>query len=237
MAGSAWRDEVLCRLVRRNELESAFAHLITSHAHLAQTSQDLQSQNSSLSFINGRLRQENTELKALNAVSNDQVELTEKYGILEKKLFKVQEELTELHRRKGDNAQQVIDLTAQLKISDNELADKEAKLKDNEDVIKRLKEELDKLGENMRELQETNQLLKDEYQTLQLALTSSESKLVEVKKENDRLIEQIMEFKAQDVMRMNQENDVFDKMKQQQVQQQLREAAEEKNPPIIIPDK
>lgn len=39
----------------------------------------------------------------------------------------------------------------------------------------------------MNELEATNQLLKDEYQTLQLALTSAEQKLIETQKENNQL--------------------------------------------------
>ena len=39
----------------------------------------------------------------------------------------------------------------------------------------------------MHELEATNQLLKDEYQTLQLTLNSAEQKLVEVQKENSQL--------------------------------------------------
>jgi hypothetical protein len=34
---------------------------------------------------------------------------SERVSMLEKKLFSVQEELTELHRRRSENAQQIID--------------------------------------------------------------------------------------------------------------------------------
>ena len=49
------------------------------------------------------------------------------------------------------------------------------------------------------ELEATNQLLKDEYQTLQLALSSAEQKLVAAQKENDRLVCEILDMKERDV--------------------------------------
>ena len=56
----------------------------------------------------------------------------EQVSVLEKKLFAAQEELTELHRRRRENAQQIIDQTA--------LA------KENEMRIKELQEMLDLSG-------------------------------------------------------------------------------------------
>ena len=50
------------------------------------------------------------------------------------------------------------------------------------------------------ELEATNQLLKDEYQTLQLALSSAEQKLITAQKENDLLVAQILDMKERDVM-------------------------------------
>ena len=73
----------------------------------------------------------------------------------------------------------------------------------------------------MHELEATNQLLKDEYQTLQLALTSAEQKLVEVQKENNTLVTQIIEFKERDVLRLNQENDKAMRLQQERIKKQL----------------
>jgi hypothetical protein len=43
---------------------------------------------------------------------------------LEQKLFNLQEELTDLHRRKGENAQQIIDLNNALQEKEKILQDK-----------------------------------------------------------------------------------------------------------------
>lgn len=46
---------------------------------------------------------------------------------LEQKLYKLQEELTDLHRRKGENAQQLVELNQCLQERDKLLATKENK--------------------------------------------------------------------------------------------------------------
>ena len=53
--------------------------------------------------------------------------------------------------------------------------------------MKNAQDEVNHLRSAMHELEATNQLLKDEYQTLQLTLNSAEQKLVEVQKENSQL--------------------------------------------------
>lgn len=50
--------------------------------------------------------------------------LTEKISVLEQKLLMQQEELTELHRRRGENAQMIIDLNAKLHLNEQAIASK-----------------------------------------------------------------------------------------------------------------
>ncbi len=64
-------------------------------------------------------------------------------------------------------------------------------------------EEVVFLQSALGELEATNQLLKDEYQTLQLALSSAEQKLVAAQKENDLLVAQILDMKERDVQVTN----------------------------------
>ena len=141
--------------------------------------------------------------------------------------FSLQEELTMLHRRKGENAQQVIDLTATAKANEVTLNEKAAIILSLESHVANLKEEVQRLKNALQELEGTNQLLKDEYTTLQLALSSAETKLVQAQKENDKLVGQIIELKERDVARMNQENDLFFMHKQEMVKLQLADAARE----------
>ena len=93
--------------------------------------------------------------------------------------------------------------------------------------MKNAQDEVNHLRSAMHELEATNQLLKDEYQTLQLTLNSAEQKLVEVQKENSQLVGQIMEFKDRDVLRLNQENDRAMRVQQERIKKQLEEAVAE----------
>ena len=93
--------------------------------------------------------------------------------------------------------------------------------------MKNAQDEVNHLRSAMHELEATNQLLKDEYQTLQLTLNSAEQKLVEVQKENSQLVGQIMEFKDRDVLRLNQENDRAMRLQQERIKKQLEEAVAE----------
>ena len=132
-----------------------------------------------------------------------------------------------MHRRKGENAQQVIDLTAAVKEKDAALDERAARLAAAEQRLEAARSELSRARAQIHELEATSQLLKDEYQTLQLALTTAERKLVEAQKDNDRLVAQLIELKEKDVARMNQENDDFARIKQEEVRRQLEEAARE----------
>ena len=140
-----------------------------------------------------------------------------------------------LSRRKGENAQQVIDLSATVKVCEKELIEKQSKIDYLEAEIVSLKDDLKRTEGQTLELESTNQLLKDEYQALQLALTSAETKLRAIQKENEVLVTQLMELKAKDADRMNFENDQFLQKQQMQMQIELAEAAKEQK--SVSPEK
>lgn len=81
-------------------------------------------ENIQLSVQNEKLRLCNTGIEATgSANSSGECKAHEqKLQILEQKLLAQQEELTELHRRKGENAQQIIDLNKKLQDKEKQLA-------------------------------------------------------------------------------------------------------------------
>jgi len=201
-----------------------FSDIILRHNRMLDKVGGLALENNSLTFVNQRLEDENRRLKEAGGGGADH---SENIHELQKKMFSVQEELTELHRRKGENAQQVIDLTSTVKQNERELTERQAKIESLQAEIIALQHDLKGAEATIAELESTNQLLKDEYQALQLALSSAENKLTAVKKENDDLVAKVMMFKAEHAERMNAENDVFMKKQQQMVQIELAEAAKE----------
>merc|ERR550519_542108 len=135
--------------------------------------------------------------------------------------------MTEMHRRKGENAQQVIDLSLALRLSEKQLEDVRSSLAVAEATMEGLREDLVTSETVRAETEATSQLLKDEYQALQLALTSAEDKLRVVQAENETLVQQLMALKTMDVERMNFENEMFVAKQQRQMQLELAEAVRE----------
>ena len=116
----SWRKSILCQLRNRNQREiTPFQDLIQMHNRIVERISSLQMENTQLAFINERLKEDLNNLKIstgdnhLTSKGNslgdksDQMTCTEDtvakstIAMLEKKLFTIQEELTELHRRKG----------------------------------------------------------------------------------------------------------------------------------------
>merc|ERR1712212_152077 len=115
--------------------------------------------------------------------------------MLEKKLFAIQEELTELHRRKGENAQQIIDQSAQLKNNERLLEDRTQTCTKLKKELEESKEIITRLQSRISELESTNQLLMDEYQASQLERTTKERELLEERKLNTQMETQILQLK------------------------------------------
>ena len=115
-----WRKSILRQLRSRNQREiTPFQDLIQIHNRIVERISTLQLENSQLAFINERLKDEIKNLKIstgnkLETKSNPSGSLSDQglavndvaaqatITMLEKKLFAIQEELTELHRRKGN---------------------------------------------------------------------------------------------------------------------------------------
>ena len=114
-----WRKSILRQLRSRNQKEiTPFHDLIQIHNRIVERISTLQLENSQLTFINERLKDDIKNLKITTgdksesksnpsgsvgdpivAVNDAAAQAT--ITMLEKKLFAIQEELTELHRRKG----------------------------------------------------------------------------------------------------------------------------------------
>jgi len=72
------------------------------------------------------LRAQNIQLESqiIRGNPNGDYVYSEKISGLEQKLLLQQEELTELHRRRGENAQMIIDLNAKLQLTEQTLTSK-----------------------------------------------------------------------------------------------------------------
>ncbi|ESO92893.1 hypothetical protein LOTGIDRAFT_120226, partial [Lottia gigantea] len=151
----------------------------------------------------------------------------EKTQALEQKLYRLQEELTELHRKRGENSQQIIDLNDKLQAKEKELLVKDGLLADSEVRVYALRTEQKNLEATILELEATNQMLKDEHQALQLAFSTIEEKYRKSKDENRELVERWLHLKSKDADKLNEENDSFRRQRAAKLRKELAEAAVE----------
>ncbi|XP_036277225.1 autophagy-related protein 16-1 isoform X8 [Pipistrellus kuhlii] len=144
--------------------------------------------------------------------------------------MKHQEELTELHKKRGELAQLVIDLNNQMQQKDKEMQMNEAKIAECLQTISDLETECQELRNKLQDLERANQTLKDEYDALQITFTALEEKLRKTSEENQELVTRWMAEKAQEANRLNAENEKDSRRRQARLQKELAEAAKEPLP-------
>ncbi|EFX75688.1 hypothetical protein DAPPUDRAFT_306657 [Daphnia pulex] len=219
------RRVIVKEIEKRNYREKEpFEVLIATYNKLFDAVSELRHEILLLTIQNEKLRQESLQNGQGLCEGN---KAPEKSSILEQKIYSLQEELTNLHRRKGEHAQQIVDLTSKLQETEKNLSLKESLLNEAETTIIVLKDEKKQLEISLSEIEGGNQVLRDEHQALQIAYASIEEKLKMLHFENIALVERLMAYKAHDAEILNKENEHFVKIKQAQMQKELEEAASE----------
>ncbi|XP_063061530.1 autophagy-related protein 16-1 isoform X2 [Engraulis encrasicolus] len=148
--------------------------------------------------------------------------------------IKHQEELTELHKKRGELAQNVIELNNQIQLKDKEIQSNEAKMLEYQQQISGLQGECRELRGQLQELERANQTLKDEYDALQITFSALEEKLRRTTEDNQELVSRWMAEKAQEANKLNAENEKDCRRRQAKLQKELADAAKEPLP--IDPD-
>ncbi|XP_056098930.1 autophagy-related protein 16-1 isoform X1 [Rhinichthys klamathensis goyatoka] len=144
--------------------------------------------------------------------------------------IKHQEELTELHKKRGELAQTVIELNNQIQQKDKEIQSNEAKMLDYQQQISRLEGECRDLRNSLADLERANQTLRDEYDALQITFSALEEKLRKTTEDNQELVTRWMAEKAQEANRLNAENEKDTRRRQAKLQKELADAAKEPLP-------
>ncbi|XP_029372892.1 autophagy-related protein 16-1-like isoform X2 [Echeneis naucrates] len=144
--------------------------------------------------------------------------------------IKHQEELTELHKKRGELAQSVIELNNQIQQKDKEIQRNEAKMLDYQQQISKLEEDCRELRSYLQDLERANQTLKDEYDALQITFSALEEKLRKTTEDNQELVSRWMAEKALEANRLNAENEKDSRRRQAKLQKELADAAKEPLP-------
>uniref|UniRef100_A0A8P4K4P2 APG16-like 1 n=1 Tax=Dicentrarchus labrax TaxID=13489 RepID=A0A8P4K4P2_DICLA len=142
--------------------------------------------------------------------------------------IKHQEELTELHKKRGELAQSVIELNNQIQQKDKEIQSNEAK--SYQQQINNLEGDCRDLRSSLQDLERANQTLKDEYDALQITFSALEEKLRKTTEDNQELVSRWMAEKAQEANKLNAENEKDSRRRQAKLQKDLADAAKEPLP-------
>uniref|UniRef100_A0A9J8A272 APG16-like 1 n=1 Tax=Cyprinus carpio carpio TaxID=630221 RepID=A0A9J8A272_CYPCA len=148
--------------------------------------------------------------------------------------IKHQEELTELHKKRGELAQSVIELNNQIQQKDKEIQSNEAKMLEYQQQVSHLEGEGRDLRNSLADLERANQTLRDEYDALQITFSALEEKLRKTTEDNQELVTRWMAEKAQEANKLNAENEKDSRRRQAKLQKDLADAAKEPLP--IEPD-
>ncbi|XP_059476076.1 autophagy-related protein 16-1 [Neocloeon triangulifer] len=225
-ADGYWRENILAQLNTRNKLQNySFQELIACHNKIFESATALRSENLQLSIRNEQLRQENSEASMRSLPSDGKS--SDKVQALEHKLLKKQDELTDLLRTKGENAQALVELNRKLNEKEKLLVIRDQNLMEAAEREHRLQQKLQATDTLCSDLKASSDTLKDEYYALHLAFEALQEKLRKAQEENAVLVERLMRIKAKDAEKLNEENENFVRKKQAKVAQELEEAAKD----------
>ncbi|KAM9001184.1 autophagy-related protein 16-1 isoform X4 [Sarcophilus harrisii] len=226
----SWKRHIAEELRRRDRLQrQAFEEIIAQYNKLLEKS-DLQS------VLADKLQAEKYDLQGRHEISPGHDGMWNDAQLQEMAQLRIkhQEELTELHKKRGELAQSVIDLNNQMQQKDREMQMNEAKIAECLQKISELETECQELRNKLQDLERANQTLKDEYDALQITFTALEEKLRKTTEDNQELVTRWMAEKAQEANRLNAENEKDSRRRQARLQKELAEAAKEPLP--VEPD-
>ncbi|XP_053808056.1 autophagy-related protein 16-1 isoform X4 [Vidua macroura] len=225
-----WKRHIAEELRRRDRLQrQAFEEIIAQYNKLLEKS-DLHA------VLADKLQAEKYDMQSRHEISpgHDSTWNDAQLQELAQLKIKHQEELTELHKKRGELAQSVIDLNNQMQQKDKEMQMNEAKIAEYLQKISELETECQELRSKLQDLERANQTLKDEYDALQITFNALEEKLRKTTEDNQELVSRWMAEKAQEANRLNAENEKDSRRRQARLQKELAEAAKEPLP--VEPD-
>ncbi|XP_054061701.1 autophagy-related protein 16-1 isoform X7 [Rissa tridactyla] len=221
-----WKRHIAAELRRRDRLQrQAFEEIIEQYNKLLEKS-DLHA------VLADKLQAEKYDMQSRHEISpgHDGTWNDAQLQELAQLKIKHQEELTELHKKRGELAQSVIDLNNQMQQKDKEMQMNEAKIAEYLQKISELETECQELRSKLQDLERANQTLKDEYDALQITFNALEEKLRKTTEDNQELVSRWMAEKAQEANRLNAENEKDSRRRQARLQKELAEAAKEPLP-------
>ncbi|XP_055923095.1 autophagy-related protein 16 [Eupeodes corollae] len=195
-----WRQSIITRIIDRNKRESSYhKELIQQNNRFYDTVVQLEAENLRINVENEKLR---------TAVATGGKDSGGSFAVLER-LLAEQKHLTELHKRKGDNSQMIVDLSMKVEEQRKLLAEKDLNCAEHMKMNQILRAESAMLKSSLEELKKLDTTLRDEHTALQLAFSALEEKMRGIQDENRSLLERLMKYKSKDADKLNEENESF----------------------------
>ncbi|XP_055333719.1 autophagy-related protein 16-1-like [Paramacrobiotus metropolitanus] len=205
---NGWKVHVLQKLKKRNRTGEDFRPVFDAYGKLFELAESLKVQNKQLQYQVEKSK-DDTQRNGFRGGNVGDPDPAEKISMLEQKVYRLQEELTEMHKRKGDNAQQLVDMRAQLEEKEMTLHDKDRKIRDQEDIIYNIQQAISNSEVMLLDLEHSNRLLKDEQQALNAAYSCIEEKHRKLEQEYEELIGRWLKLKADEAEEKNREAESF----------------------------
>ncbi|KAM7398770.1 hypothetical protein PAMP_018085 [Pampus punctatissimus] len=224
--GITWKKHISEQLKLRDKVQKhAFEEIIHQYLHLLEKS-DLQA------VLSERYQAEKYDVQRGHEANSGAD--SGRYDALQQEMAQMrirhQEELTELHKKRGELAQNVIELKNQIQEKDKEIQSNEAMMLEYQQQITKLEGDCRELRSFLQDLERANQTLKDEYDALQITFSALEEKLRKTTEDNQELVSRWMAEKAQEANRLNAENEKDSRRRQAKLQKELADAAKEPLP-------
>ncbi|KAF8565319.1 hypothetical protein P879_05843 [Paragonimus westermani] len=143
----------------------------------------------------------------------------------EQKIFRLQEELTELHRQKGNLAGEFIELNKSVQEKDKLIASKNARIAEIETGVKKLQTTNMNLLDEVHKLERSNKLLREEKLAISESFECVQAKNRELEDDRCKLIERMNKLQVVVEQLKNIEHDVNYRKAQEAIRKQLAEAA------------
>lgn len=226
-ANSNWQQLINNRLAQRKRLEQEpFEELINYVQRVFDSIDALRNENFLLSIQREKLASQ------LNQLTNGGAGNLESLGVGvgvgpstsvedQKRILALQEQLTELHKQKGEKAQMIVDLRDLVEEKEKEIRNLRTKYSDLLISISEYKTSCKLLESRVLELEDAKQTLVDEQNALQLAYSSIESKFISMQKDYNELLKRYMDIKARDAETMNKVNEAAHKARLEEQKHQL----------------
>ncbi|XP_071949577.1 autophagy-related protein 16-1-like isoform X2 [Antedon mediterranea] len=228
-----WKEHILQQLRDRNGQKNIFyKDIIQLHNKLTLSIDTVKAENVQLQIEVAKLKDANLKLQ-VQVESGGGKGGGEKNTAMEQKMYKLQEELTDLHRTKGENAQQIIDISKKLQLKEKAVNSANEKIFELESSLAAFKSEMKNMESTVVQKEKENEILRDEQQALHLAYSGLEVKLRDVQQDNDDLLKRWLEKKALDANIINNSNDEFYMNQGKKIAENLEEAS---GPVITIPE-